>query len=243
MTGTSLHRQLADSQPPAPAGDHQPGFRGLLHDLGHQLMTVSLLAESLHADSSLPADARMRAELVAQETARALEMISAAAGDGQPGGAGGPASDQAGPGRAPSLIDVRDVAGQVARLTGLTHGTKVRVHPGPPAEARLDPMTAWRVLSNIVENAARAAGRDGRVDIRIWSDAGLVVEITDTGAGPGSAPGGSAGLGLSVVADLLAGYGGGLDISAADGGGTSARAMFGTGRDRPSRLASATAAA
>jgi signal transduction histidine kinase len=208
MTGTSLDQDL--------------GTRGLLHDLGHQLMTVSLLAESLHADGTLTAEARQRADLVVQETARALEMISRTAGGG----------DRLAPGEPAGLTDVRDVAARVARLTQLTHKTAVRVNPGQPTYLRVDPMTAWRVLSNIVENAARAAGPDGLVNISIRRDAGTVIEITDSGAGPGSAPRGTAGLGLSVVTGLLADCGGGLDISAVKGGGTSARAVFGTDCDR-----------
>ncbi len=80
MTGMSVDRQHDRGERSAPAGDQAGaaglGTAGLLHDLGHQIMTVSLLAESLQADAALSPESRRRSELVVQETARALGMLA-----------------------------------------------------------------------------------------------------------------------------------------------------------------------
>jgi signal transduction histidine kinase len=224
MTGMPPDRQHALGQLTARDGASEYGLRGLLHDLGHQLMTLSLLADSLQADGELPAAARRRSQLMAQETVRALDMIS------ETGSAGchqhQPATD---------LVDLRELAGQVAQLTDLAYETTVRLAPGQAAFLRVEPMLVWRVLCNIVDNAVRAAGPGGEVRISISRGNGTIVEVTDDGAGFGcgpSGPSGPAGLGLTVVRQLLASCGGQLDISAGPGGGTSVRATFGSRCDR-----------
>ncbi len=199
--------------------------QGLLHDLGHQLMTLSLLAEPLRADSTLSADARQRMELVLREMFRALDMVTdtvAAPGADQHSGAG-PA-------------DVRELAGQVAQLSGLAYDTKVELLPGPPATMQGRPMMIWRVLTNLVDNAARAAGPQGHVSIGIAVDqAGrVVIEVTDDGPGLDGGPAGLAGLGLSVVGGLVRESGGAVSAGPAPGGGTSVRAAF----DRGTRVGS-----
>lgn len=213
--------QLGLDRAPALASATESAIRGLLHDLGHQLMTVSLLAESLQAHSDLPAEARRRSRLVAQETVRALDMIAS----------GSPASPRV-PGAASQLVDVRDLTAQVAKLTGIAHQTPVLLLPGQPAFLQVDPMLVWRVLCNIVDNAARAAGPDGQVDISISRGHGTIITVTDSGDGFGNGPAGTAGIGLSVVRQLLATVGGHLDISTEAKGGTSVRAVFGSPCDR-----------
>jgi signal transduction histidine kinase len=193
-------------------------MQGLLHDLGHQLMTLSLLAEPLRADSTLSADARQRMELVLREMFRALDMVTdtvAAPGPDVHVGA----DDHA---------DVRELAGQVAQLCALAYDAEVELLPGPPATLQASPMIIWRVLANLVDNAARAAGPQGRVSISVAPDrAGdVVIEVTDDGPGFESGPAGLAGLGLSVVDGLLRESGGGISVGSTPGRGTSVRAAF-----------------
>ncbi len=226
MTGMSPERQHA---PGKVAGGNGAGDRdgsefwrrGLLHDLGHQLMTVSLLASSLQADAGLSAAARHRSQIMARETARTLEMLTEAVSAG--GCERRPATD---------LIDVRECASQIAQLTGLAHDATIRLLPGQPAFVRADPLLVWRVLCNIVDNAVRAAGPGGDVSIGISRGNGTIVEVTDDGGGFGCGQAGTAGLGLAVVRQLLASCGGRLEISARPGGGCRARATLGPGCDR-----------
>jgi signal transduction histidine kinase len=222
----------ADLQPVpgglAAAGAGESGVQGVLHDLGHQMMTVSLLAESLR--SALPADeqsgtgARRQAALMVRETMRALTMIA---------GSVVPAGRVPLP-RAPSeqLIDVRELAAGVTRLSQRDGQAVVRLRPGPAAFMTIDPTAVWRVLGNLVGNAVRAAGPAGHVEISIGRGDGTTIEVCDDGPGFGDGPAGTAGRGLSVVAELLAATGGELGIRPRSGGGTCVRATFGGRCDR-----------
>ncbi len=223
MTGS--YGLAQDGQSDGIAGD-EPTIRGILHDIGHQIMTIALLAEKVRADAALPTAARQQADLVVQETARAVGMITRTA---RPG-------DQL-PSPATELIDVRELASQAVQLVQLGHQAMVRLLPGPPVYMRVDPMVVWRVLRNIADNAARAAGPGGVVEVSIRHGAGTIIEVTDTGPGFGqlthrhTAPD-TAGLGLSVVRELLATANGRLEISPRRQGGTSVRAVFGAKCDR-----------
>jgi signal transduction histidine kinase len=229
MTGDSAYLQPARDGLAAAAAE-ESGIQGVLHDLGHQMMTVSMLAESLQ--SALPADeqsesgsdARRQAALVAQETMRALTMIA---------GSVAPAGQVLAPRAvAEQLVDVRELAARVARLTELDGLSSVRLTPGPAAFMKADPAVVWRVLTNLVGNAVRAAGPAGHVEIGISRGTGTIIEVCDDGPGFGEGPAGMAGRGLAVVADLLAATGGGLEVLSGHGGGTCARATFGGRCDR-----------
>lgn len=216
MTEVSLGRFADAAGPPAHTGADE--FAGLLHDLGHQIMTVSLLADSLQADNELSAESRQRAELIVQEAGRALGMIADNA----------PAAATPAPAEVTQFIDVRVLAERITRLAGDTYDATVRLQPGPQAYMQVNPMLAWRVMANLVDNAALAAGPAGQVDISISRGTGTVIEVTDNGPGYGNS---TAGRGLAVVRQLLAATGGRLNIDAGRGG-TSVRATFGGQCDR-----------
>ncbi len=197
-------------------------IRGLLHDLGHQLMTLSLLAESVRADEAIPGKSRRRIELVKQESFRAMDMITDHLA------AEGPSPAVADP----DLLDVRELAGQAAQLAELAYEAKVELLPGRPAVVRISATAAWRVLFNLVDNAARSAGPAGHVQIGVRQDRGTVIDVLDDGPGIGQATSGMAGLGLSVVRQLVGAVGGRLEVSdRADGRGTRARVVFCAERD------------
>lgn len=206
--------------------DGELSVRGLLHDLGHQMMTLSLLAESVRDDSALSAESRQRMELVMQEMFRIVDIIA----DSMPTDVS-PA--------APGTVDIRLLADEVAHLAGLAYATSVTVEPGEPAVIRVGASVLWRVLANLVDNAVRAAGPDGRVDIKIEQRFATVLEVTDNGPGFGAGAAGMAGLGLTVVRELLDSVGGRLEVSDAPGGGARVRVSFPL--DRQSRLAPAAA--
>jgi signal transduction histidine kinase len=197
------------------------GVRGLLHDLGHQLMTLSLLAESIRTDAAVSAESAQRMELVRQETFRAMDMITDHMSVADPGPAGAD----------PDPVDIRDLAGQAAQLAELAYGTTVVLCPGRPTFIPISPAALWRVLSNLVDNAARSAGPGGRVEIRIGQEIDTVIDILDDGPGLGRAPGGTAGLGLSVVRQLVDGADGRLEMTDRPEGGTRARVVMCRHRD------------
>lgn len=190
--------------------------RGLLHDLGHQLMTLSLLAESVGSDDAIQGESRRRIELVKQEMFRALEMITDHLTVDDPGAA------VAGP----DPLDTREMASEAAHMAELAYGATIQVLPGEPATASVSSAAAWRVLSNLVDNAARSAGAGGHVQISVRQEADTVIDVLDDGPGIGRAPSGMAGLGLSVVRQLVDAAGGRLEVTDRPGGGTRARVVF-----------------
>jgi len=182
-------------------------LRGLLHDLGHEVITLSYLVEAVRGDTTLPADSGYRLELLSLELSRLRDIIRhGLAGDG--------ASDT-GP------VNVRDLAAQLTNLAQAAYEADVTLLPGPAAVVTISPVLLWRVLSNVVENAARAAGRTGTVTLAIRQAGTTVIDVTDDGPGFGAGPPGSASLGLDVVTALLESCGGALAVQAPPQGGTS----------------------
>ena len=57
----------------------------------------------------------------------------------------------------------------------------------------------WRALANVVDNATRAAGQAGRVEVVIGQASQTVIDVIDDGPGFGNGPPGTASLGLQVV--------------------------------------------
>jgi signal transduction histidine kinase len=216
MTGVSLRQG-----PGAPAHEGEIEFRGLLHDLGHQMMTLSLLAETVRDDSTLSGSSRQRMELVMQEMFRIVDVIT----DSMPAESAGTV------GGTPGIVDVRRLAAEVAQLATLAYDTDVVVGEGRPAVLRISGTLLWRVLANLVDNAVRAAGPDGAVEIRVDQELDTVIEVTDSGPGFGSGPRGTAGIGLTVVRQLLEAEGGRLEVTPADSGGTCARISFSLERE------------
>lgn len=211
--------------------DYQRGIRaalaeddelraGLLHDLGHQMMTLSLLAESVRDDSAPSVDARRRMELVMQEMFRIVDIIADSTGveTARPVAAG--------------AVDIRRLANEIAQLAVLAHDTTVAVEPGGPAVIEVGPTLMWRVLANLVDNAVMAAGPGGRVDIKIEQELDTVVEVVDSGPGFGCrGPDSTPGTGLTVVRQLLDDARGRLEITDRPGGGARVRAIFGVERE------------
>lgn len=78
-----------------------------------------------------------------------------------------------------------------------------------------------RIIGNILANACRAAGPDGRVVVAVGeSDGRARLTVTDSGhglAGPGI--GGRAGLGLEITGALVLKYGGSISLGVSDLGG------------------------
>jgi signal transduction histidine kinase len=175
------------------------------------MTTLSYLVEAVRGDMELPGDAGSRLELLSLEMSRLLDIIAQEI----PGGAG-----------VPALADVglRSLAGQVTQLARIAHETAVILEPGPEVTVEASPALLWRVLTNVVDNAARAAGPDGRVGVTVSAgDDQAVLDVIDDGPGFGQGPPGAASLGLGVVTTLLESCGGALEISAPESGGAHVR--------------------
>jgi signal transduction histidine kinase len=182
-------------------------LRGLLHDLGHEVTTLSYLVDAIRGDTALPSDSGYRLELLSLEMSRMRDIIRhGLAGDG--------AGDAA-------PVNVQDLAAQLTKLAQAAYPAEVMLLPGAAAVVTISPVLLWRVLSNLVENAARAAGRTGTVTVAVRQAGTTVIDVTDDGPGFGAGPPGTASLGLEVVTALLESCGGALAVQAPPQGGTS----------------------
>ncbi|WP_243788236.1 sensor histidine kinase KdpD [Saccharopolyspora gloriosae] len=200
---------------PAPPGAERCQ-RGLLHDLGHGLAAVSYLAEGMRADGELPPAAMARLEVLSRELARLLDLV-----------ASGAEPAEAAP------VELRGLLARLATARARAGAPALRVRPGGPVLVQADETAVWRMLSNLVDNAMRAAGPGGVVELGITRhpapDDGpgtVTVEIVDDGPGFGRGPGGASGLGLGIVTGLARECGARLHLDSAPLRGTRARLVF-----------------
>jgi signal transduction histidine kinase len=207
-------RGVCRAHDPAPArtdrrrtADRRLARRGAAHDARLALATVrALLAGQLERDPQPPADVAACLRDAAREVDRLTVLLGPDVGR----------SDDA-------SCDLTAVARDVTRAHAAATGVPVTCR-GRTVDVAGGPTTVWRVLTNLVDNACRAAGPTGAVSV----DVGLadhpgaaVVRIRDTG--PGCANPWTAGIGLGVVGRLLDDLGGTLDAVHAPGGGTEVR--------------------
>jgi len=191
-------------------------LRGLLHDLGHQMTTLSYLVEAVRADQPGSEDSGFRLELLAAEMSRVLDLIDHGIygmhGEHQPGE------------RVP--VELRQLAGQVAKLAAFAHEADVTLLPGRRVQVQASPALLWRVLTNVVDNAARAAGPGGRVTVAISQPRDTIIEVADNGPGFGGGVPGTASLGLEIVDSLLSSCDGIMEVDSPAEGGTVVRIIL-----------------
>ncbi|NIH80848.1 ATP-binding protein [Amycolatopsis viridis] len=165
---------------------HADELRALIHDIGHAVAAVSFLVESALSDDLTAASARRKLELVHTQTRMLTTLIEQAfrpAGGGQP-------------------IPLRALLAQLTEQADATGPAQVTLLDGPEPETDLDGGILWRILSNLLGNAARAAGRGGTVSVGITGVQPIVIEIADDGPGFGEGEPGWATLGLAAVRKL-----------------------------------------
>jgi signal transduction histidine kinase len=129
-------------------------------------------------------------------------------------------------------VDVCQVVGDVVASQRLTwDGSLSSSHwRGPEASVLGDRVGLRRAVANLVENAARAAGAQGRVRVLVRSETSWVeVSVEDDGPGFGRvAP--RTGLGLEVVRAVAARHGGVVLVERSRLGGAKVRMRLATGR-------------
>lgn len=180
------------------------------------MATLSSLVQVVCGDANLSIGSRIQLELMDNELARLTDFLTDWAGkwaDGTDDGEG-------------HTTGLRGLAAEVAQLAEVEHGANVVLLPGPDIALTARSGLVWRILANVVDNAARAAGPHGTVQIRIEQTDMVVVEVRDDGPGFGGAPGRAGSLGLTVIASLLRSVGGQFELRDAPGTGTVVRAIF-----------------
>ena len=200
---------------PSVVGDDREADRpeagGMLHDLSQPLAAIRALASI-----PLPADRASAAEEAAGRLkqieglagwmAALLREATAAAGQ-QPG--------------APA--DAAAVALEVVVSAAAAFRGVLRCHRSPPAPVPLDPLDLRRAVGNVVDNATRAAGPRGRVEVRVRRLRGRVwIEVADDGPGFGMIPR-QTGRGLTIALDVAGSCNGVVEILESPAGGALVR--------------------
>ncbi|GEL25628.1 hypothetical protein PSU4_45820 [Pseudonocardia sulfidoxydans NBRC 16205] len=202
------------------AGHEVEELRGLMHDVGHGLATLALLMESVRTTGEDPAQRESLLTMVEQETARLSSLLHHR----------GTRRGQAEP--------VMPVLARVVTFADRCGPASVTLTGDPGLPRLADPTLLWRIVSNLVDNAARAAGHGGTVQVHAAAQPGarhsraaaLVVDVVDDGPGFGLGPSGVSSLGLGVVRRLVSSCGGHMDITAGPSGrGTRVRVTLPAG--------------
>ena len=203
---------------------------GISHDLRTPLTRLSIAAEMLDENNRPELVAGIRRDLDAMNAliSRFLDFSKGAVDN------------------CPVQVDlwkiIQSLADDLER-----EGATIRLHRNdPPCVFFADPVALERVLSNLLENAARY-GRDKPIDVALRCNEKVVsVDICDRGPGipansvnsvfrpferlqaeRGTQTGGS-GLGLAIVHDLAQKYDWNVELLPREGGGTVARLTFPT---------------
>jgi signal transduction histidine kinase len=189
------------------------------HDLRNMLTTAQILADRLEASED-PAVRRNAPKLVGS-LSRAVSLCERTLTYGR---AEEPPPQLVALALAP-LIEEALEAERLAEPEAVAFTACVQ----PDLQARVDPEQIFRVLSNLVRNAAQAISASGRTgEVRVEAEAasdGVEIRVIDDGPGlpaqardnlfqpfRGGARRGGSGLGLAIAADLVRGHGGSLDL-------------------------------
>jgi signal transduction histidine kinase len=190
--------------------------------------SVFALAAAALAEPGLPAIARERLEQIVQQAEWLAAMTDGFLRDSESGDAS--EASRMDPGEtdeAASRPDVVRIVNEVIAVGRMSWPCVVKVaSPAPPIRCLLHSSLLRRIVSNVLSNAARAAGSTGIVTVQIRRRKGLVMLVVeDSGPGFGNIPSGS-GLGLSVVARHVVSHGGRVECDRGAGGGARVSLWF-----------------
>ncbi len=190
--------------------------RQIGHDIRHQLATIALLADLISDAPDTGPGGRRTARLILGEVRwleqlhRTLEAIDTDTVAADPTGR-------------LEWVRVDEVATEVTAAIRPVATAEVRLAVRPAAAA-VGRLALWRALRNLVDNAVRAAGPSGTVDVSVTAANGRVtIDVDDDGPGFGLGPPGHRKLGLTIVQELAAAAGGELEIGRGSLGGCGVR--------------------
>lgn len=142
----------------------------------------------------------------------------------------------------PRKISLYELAEDVAAAAGLSERAYIAWKNRVPEDLHLeaDPEQLYRVLLNLVRNAAQAMAHTGEIRVNAaMVDSTCVIEVADTGAGlsenarlhlfepfRGGARQGGTGLGLAIARELIRGHGGELELARTGPLGTTFRIVL-----------------
>jgi signal transduction histidine kinase len=189
----------------------------LLHDIGHEVATLSALVTAVRGQGGLDAAAGERMELVQREVDLLTDLVAHCFASMAP-----PDEDD-------DLVDLRDLLQEVVVCRDAASATAVRLRPGPRLVLRTSREGMRRLVINLVDNAVRAAGPSGHVEVDVAAPVRPLVRVLDDGPGPGRGPAGDRGLGLAIVRTLARRLAAEVTLRDREGGGAVAEVVL---RDR-----------
>jgi signal transduction histidine kinase len=206
------------------------GVRVVLHEFRTPVASLSALSADLAADRLSEPARRTAVRLLAEHAVHLRDMLDGLADVAVTGGS------PLGRVRERRVV-LAELADAVLDAAGVAAPRRRPTVAPPDGAVRCDPQRLRRVLTNLVENAARHSG-DAPVELDLrHADGRLVVEVRDRG--PGLPPGqqgvvtskgvalgerrGTAGLGLWIVQAIVAAMDGELALLPRAGGGLVAR--------------------
>ena len=195
--------ELIGNREQAQQGRKEQSIREICHDLRNPIATIAALAAAAISQLDAPSDpqqgptVRTRLEQIQQETRRMTQLVRQLLEDAS----------------APTLLDAAVVAGEVAASCRVTFSGTIQVMASAGSMVLVDEIGLRRSLSNLVENATRAAGPEGSVLVRVRRAKGFIhCEVSDSGPGFGKGPSGTQSLGLTIVDRLARSHGGRLEV-------------------------------
>lgn len=167
-------------------GAPDASLRALCHDLRQHIATIDTLTAAAQLVPDLPADAAAFLEHARQE----LELLRAFC-----------RQVLERPPR-PQKLRLDHVAARLVEETRARCASQLYL-TAEPCIIVADEVELRRVFENLLDNAARAAGPDGRVDVSVCRRAGtVIVEVADSGPGFSHRSDRGSGLGLMIVEQL-----------------------------------------
>ncbi|HET6625983.1 MAG TPA: HAMP domain-containing sensor histidine kinase [Nocardioidaceae bacterium] len=175
----------------------------LRHDLRQSLGAVMLLAGIIERNPLLVPEALERLRQIQSEADWMAKLLDS-------GTATRPAI---------SVVDVGEVVSETWAAVAACAPCVVRLVREPRALAVVDPVSLRRSARNLIENAVRAVGDHGCVEVRVLQRGNkVVVEVADSGPGFGEIPA-QQGLGLVTVRRFVTRSGGRLSVDRSELGG------------------------
>lgn len=178
-------------------------MKQLCHDARQELALVVAMTEQVRASGKLTLDQERRLDAVLSQARGIATMLRGAV-------VTSPADD----------VDVTVLLGDMAEQMRLVSAAELTCAIETGIRIDCQPQRARRAVLNLLDNAVRAAGFGGRVELRAKrTGADLVIEVEDSGPGFGRARAGLASIGLSVVDDWIAEVGGCMTVTQGTLGG------------------------
>jgi len=195
-------------------------LRTLVHDLRQPVLAIGLLTEILAERHDLPDDVMVHFSQLGVETRWIAELLMAAEAVSPPNTEPEPSDPAVPHPTSPGRADVSAATRAAVASASSGYRGVVAVSAPAPAVVTADRTALRRAMTNLVQNAMRAAGPTGhvRIDVGRDPDGGVRVVVEDDGPGFGRVQAGSR-LGLTVVAQAVISARGTIEIGASTMGG------------------------